>query len=214
MRTAQSLTRLEVNDSSSKPTPMELIRFCKEVGIDLFTRNLKKRIARLKTSADYSVLVKDLLNHSAQADSVQDKLRLALNWWTDISHAAAAVIQEARTPKEFVGDARLNFRWHRSRRSGKIPIPQSIIHDAELQWEIACSEGEQISVQAALNQTRFKTEGGMQQALREFGCPSKLTGSLTLYAVKQLRRLDKKWVKAQNKKRSAKRRSSKSQKKK
>jgi hypothetical protein len=189
---------------------MELIRFCRDVGLDLFI-DLRARIARIKTGEDYSALVKDLLNRSAGADSVEDKLRLALNWWTDVSHIAAGVIEEARTPDEFAGDARLNFRW---RRSSKVAIPECVKDKAELQWEIACSEGEQISVAAALNETRFKTEGRMQEALREFSCPAKLTGSLTLYAVKQLRWLDKKWMKAQNKKRAARRRASKSKRKK
>ena len=194
-------------DGPARPTPTELIRFCKEVGIDLFDADLHARLEQIKTEEDYSKLVKDWSKRGGRAD----KLRLALNWWTDVGHIAADVIEEARPPQEFAKDARLTIRWL---RSSKLPIPQCVKDEAELQWEIACDEEEQISIEAALNETRFKTQGGMQEALREFGCPSKLASCLTLYAVKQLRWLDKKWVRAQDKKRSAKRRGSKSPKKK
>jgi hypothetical protein len=194
-------------DAPSKPTPIELISFCKEAGIDLFDAELRARVDQIKTEEDYSKLVKDWSKRGGRAD----RLRLALNLWADVVKVAADVIEEVRTPPEFAQDARMNFRW---RRSSKVPVPQSVRDDAELQWQIACNEGEHMSRRAAQEATRFKTEGRMQEALRDFGCPSKLASRLTSYAVEQLRWLDKKWVRAQNRARSAKRRASKSQRKK
>ncbi len=195
--------------NASKPTPIELIRFCKEIGMDLFGVDFCNRIASIRTPEDYEALVREA--RSDKADSVEDKLRLALNWWTDIGHIAAGVIEEIRTPGEFERDARLAIRW---RRSSKVPIPQCLKDEAELQWEIACDQGAKISVTDALRLTRFKTETGIKEALGEFGCPSKLKGRLTTYAAKQLQWLDKKWVRSQNRKRSIKRRAGKSPRKK
>jgi hypothetical protein len=123
-------------DAPSKPTPMELIRFCKEVGIDLFGGDLLQRIAQTK-ARDYSTLVRDWLNPSAGADSVEDKLRLALNLWTDVGQIAANVIKEGNPPSDFRKDARMDFRW---RTSNKLHIPQRVKDKAALLWEHAFAE--------------------------------------------------------------------------
>ena len=182
------------------PSSIELIRFCKEVGMDL---GLKE----IKTGGDYDALVNQ---HRGRDSSVKEKLRCALNWWTDVHRIAAEVIEEAGTPVEFARDARLNFRW---RRYSKVPVPQSLSHEVAVQWEAECDTGKKISVADARTRTRFKSEHQMREALRRFGCPSELIDRLSLCAVQKLRWLDKKWVKAQNRKRSAKRRASKSPKK-
>lgn len=173
-------------DAAPKPTAIELIHFCEVIGMNLFGDELHERRASL--------------TRSGRRDSLEDKIRLGLTWWKEAGHLAARIIEEASPPQEFAKDARLTFRWL---QSSNVPIPPSVTDQAEFLWNIACAEGEQTSVAAAVNKTRFKTERAMLEALYGFGYPSKLSSCLTLGAIERLRWLDKKWVQFQNRKRSA-----------
>jgi len=245
-------------DAPSKPTPMELIRFCKEVGIDLFGADLRSRIARIESEGNYSAMV----NERAAAkptDSLEEKLRFALSLWTDVMPVAQRVMDETRAPVDLSKDARLEFRWRTLKGH---TVPRSVKDEAELLWEHAFAKyeanllwdvdserkrgtirtpaeafskqagaprvkqrqitGEEaVCVAAAFKKKRklraapdIKTERGMRAAFQAFGCPKQLARRLTEPAVKQLVSLGDKWGKWQNRDRSAKRRASKSQRKK
>jgi hypothetical protein len=181
-----------------KPTPAELIHFSHEIGLDLFGLQLRRKIAETKTKKDYTTLVKELASN--RADSVEDRLRLALNFWTDVAAVAARVIDDERVPEKFSRDTRLEIRWRRKR---KILVPKNVEDDAELRWEIAFDIGKPISETDALRLAGFRKENRMRAVLLEFGCPKELTKRLTEEAIKQLRVLNKKWLNALGADRSA-----------
>lgn len=205
MRTSRRTKRVNAapRPSSSTPTPAELIRFCKDAGLDILGADVRRKIGAIKTTADYDSLVKQLTTN--RRDSLEDQLRIALNLWTDVTAAAERVIGAARVPANFSKDTRLQLRWLRSQ---KLPVPKHLEDDAVLRWEISLGGGKAVSEAGALRilGSRFKTERGVHNALRSFGCPSGLGSALTDYAVKQLKLLDDHWVKAQNAGRSKKRR--------
>jgi hypothetical protein len=200
-----------------EPTPVDLIRFCKQVRIDL-------DLSKIKAPGDYRALLKDLPHGGKLSDreklraawrhgdrEFREKLRAARDLWTYTHRVAAEVIEEGRTPREYTRDTRLKFRWLRSRRS---PVPQEVSEEAKVQWEVECDTGKKISLEDKSEQirerwtrwTRFKSPHQLRAALRRFGCPTELINRLSLCAVQKLRWLDREWVKAQNRERSKRRR--------
>ena len=192
-------------DASLEPTPQDLIRFCKEVEINL---GLKE----IKTTENYDALIRDLYHGEKRSDrELREKLRAGRNFWTYVHRIAAEVIEEGRMPREYARDARLNFRW---RRSCGLLVSQEVRDEVKRQWEAECDTGEKISVEDKDERTRtrwsrwtrFKASHQLRAALRRFGCPSELIDRLSLCAVQKLGWLDKEWVKAQNRERSKRRR--------
>ena len=198
-----------------EPTPVDLIRFCKQAKIDL-------DLLKVKTPGDYGALLKDLPRCGKLSDGerlraawkrsdreFREKLRAARELWMYVHGVAAEVIEEGRMPRVYARDARLKFRWLRSRRS---PVPQEVSEEATLQWEVECDTGGQIGLEGKSQQirerwTRFKSAHQLRAALRRFGCPTELINRLSLCAVQKLGWLDREWLKAQNRERSKRRRS-------
>jgi hypothetical protein len=188
-----------------EPTPMELVRFCKQVGIPL-------KLAQVKTPENYNALVKDMRHGGKRSDrEFREKLRAARNFWTYVHRVAAEVMEEGRTPREYARDPRLTYRWLRYRR---VPVPQEVSEEVKRQWEAEFDTGEKISLEDNRAQirerwtrlTRFKSAHQLRAALRRFGCPRELIHRLSLCAVQKLGWLDREWVKAQNRERSKRRR--------
>src|SRR4029077_15910691 len=90
------------HDASLQLTPSELIRFCKQFGIDLELPPEQRILpGQIKTS-DYFTLVRDLCHVGKRSDrDFRTQLRAARNLWMYVHHVAAEVIEEARPPKEF-----------------------------------------------------------------------------------------------------------------
>lgn len=205
-----------------EPSPAELMNFCREIGIDLFGEGIRSRMAWLQGPSrsamqradDYTALFHEVRN--ARSQSIDDRLRLGLNLWMDVSERAQRVINETKVPAKFAKDARLAIRWLRSKNQ---PIPQKVADEAEARWSDcfkydALSEQDAIYLYNEIWNTRgatgqLKTGLGLDKALRLFGCPNhvrsmwvsprkRLEMAVTIEAVSELGYLNYEWSKAAN----------------